>query len=185
VYDTVTNIIVLFPKIEDAKNIKNLLMRNGIQVTVVCNSGAQALSYADELHGGIVVCGYRFTDMLYTDLLIDMPRDFEMLLVTSKVHIQEARQMGVMCVSMPVKLQDLINTIMMMSDGIERKRRKRKQKPASRSEEDKVSIQQAKKILMDRNNMSEEEAHRYIQKTSMDSGRNMVETARMVISLYH
>jgi response regulator NasT len=36
---------------------------------------------------------------------------------------------------------------------------------------------------MERNGMSEEEAHRYIQKTSMDSGTNMVETAQMVISL--
>ena len=31
--------------------------------------------------------------------------------------------------------------------------------------------------------MTEEEAHRYIQKCSMDSGTNMLETAQMVISL--
>lgn len=36
---------------------------------------------------------------------------------------------------------------------------------------------------MDRNGMSEEEAHRYIQKTSMDSGTNMVETAEMIIRM--
>ena len=36
---------------------------------------------------------------------------------------------------------------------------------------------------MERNNMSEREAHRYIQKCSMDSGTNMVETAWMIISL--
>lgn len=30
---------------------------------------------------------------------------------------------------------------------------------------------------MERNNMSEGEAHRYLQKNSMDSGTNMVETA--------
>ena len=44
-------------------------------------------------------------------------------------------------------------------------------------------INQAKALLMERNNMSEEEAHRYIQKCSMDSGTNMLETAQMVISL--
>ena len=31
--------------------------------------------------------------------------------------------------------------------------------------------------------MSEEEAHRYLQKSSMDSGTNMVETAEMVLSI--
>ena len=40
-----------------------------------------------------------------------------------------------------------------------------------------------KRLLMERNGMSEEEAHRYIQKCSMDSGTNLVETAQMVISL--
>ena len=33
------------------------------------------------------------------------------------------------------------------------------------------------------NHLSEEEAHRYIQKCSMDSGTNMVETAQMVLSM--
>ena len=31
--------------------------------------------------------------------------------------------------------------------------------------------------------MTEAEAHRYIQKCSMDSGTNMVETAQMIISI--
>lgn len=36
---------------------------------------------------------------------------------------------------------------------------------------------------MARNNMTEEEAHRYLQKCSMDSGNNIVETAEMVLSI--
>ena len=36
---------------------------------------------------------------------------------------------------------------------------------------------------MGRNHMTEEEAHRYLQKCSMDSGTNMVETAMMVLSM--
>ena len=38
---------------------------------------------------------------------------------------------------------------------------------------------------MKNRNMSEEEAHRYLQKNSMDSGNSMVETARMVLDLMH
>lgn len=36
---------------------------------------------------------------------------------------------------------------------------------------------------MERNHLSEEEAHRYIQKSSMDNGTNMVETAQMILTL--
>ena len=44
-------------------------------------------------------------------------------------------------------------------------------------------LEEAKGLLMERNGMSEEEAHRYIQKCSMDSGTNLVETAEMVLSM--
>ena len=36
---------------------------------------------------------------------------------------------------------------------------------------------------MSRNNLTEEEAHRYIQKRSMNNGTDMVETAQMILSL--
>ena len=36
---------------------------------------------------------------------------------------------------------------------------------------------------MGRNNMTEEEAHRYLQKRSMENGTGLVETAQMVLSL--
>ena len=47
--------------------------------------------------------------------------------------------------------------------------------------EEEAIIKEAKALLMERNRMTEEEAHRYIQKCSMDSGTNMVEMAKMVL----
>jgi len=62
-------------------------------------------------------------------------------------------------------------------------RRKRKEKQKGRTEEERATINKAKQVLMVRNNMTEEEAHRYIQKNSMDSGVNMVEMAEMILNL--
>ena len=45
-----TNVIVAFPKPEDAKSIRNILVKNGFPVVAVCTSGAQTLQYADDLH---------------------------------------------------------------------------------------------------------------------------------------
>lgn len=56
-------------------------------------------------------------------------------------------------------------------------------KPLERSREEQELIKQAKELLMDRNHMTEADAHRYLQKCSMDSGTNMVETAQMIMSL--
>ena len=178
-----TKIIVLFPKIEDAKNIRNLLVRHGFQVPAVCTTGAQALASANGLGDGIVVCGYKYPDMIYSELQSCLPSHFEMLLVASQRVWSECSGTGVVCVTMPLKVHDLLNTLEMMAAGIERKRKKRRQIPRERSTEDKQVIQDAKALLMERNGMTEEEAHRYIQKCSMDSGTNMVETAEMVLSM--
>ena len=52
-----------------------------------------------------------------------------------------------------------------------------------RSEREENYIKNAKALLMERNHLTEEEAHRYIQKSSMDNGTNMVETAQMILTL--
>ncbi len=181
------SIIVAFPKAEDAKNIRNVLLRNGFEVTATCTSGAQVVTMANELDGGIVLCGYRFKDMHYLELHNYLPVGFEMLLVASPAKLGEVTNNSIVCLNMPIRMNDLLNTIQMMSYNYYRRLKKQKalesKKPKCRSERDRETINKAKVLLMERNNLTEEEAHRYIQKTSMDSGTNMVETAEMLLAL--
>ena len=180
-----TNIIVALPKIEDAKGIKNLLVRGGFQVTGVCTTGAQTISVADGLNDGIVICSYKLMDMVYAEVKECVPPGFEMLLIASNHLLSQCEGSGVVCLSMPLKVGDLLSTVGMMAEGIERRRRKTKWKPKVRSAEEENAIKEAKELLMARNHLTEEEAHRYLQKSSMDSGTNMVETALMVLSKFH
>lgn len=178
-----TNIIVALPKLDDAKGIKNVLVRNGFPVAGVCTTGAQAISHADGLNDGIVICSYKLADMIYSELQECLPPGFEMLLIASDHLLSQCEGSGIVCLSMPLKVHDLISTIAMLSEGIVGRRRKARLKPKVRSAQEKASIKEAKELLMDRNHMTEEEAHRYLQKCSMDSGTNMVETALMVLSM--
>jgi len=176
-------IIVVFPNKDNATNIRNLLTRGGMTVSGVCTTGAQAIQYADALDEGIVVCGYKLKDMMYTDLREYLPDSFEMLLIASKDKWQNGDANGVMGLSMPIKVYDLMNTMDMMLRTISRRRKKKKLEQKNRNPQQQELIKKAKLLLMDRNNMSEAEAHRYLQKSSMDSGTNMVETAEMVLSI--
>ena len=176
-----TNIIVVLPKLEDAKGIKNILVRSGFQVTGVCTTGAQAISQADGLHDGIIICSYKLVDMMYDQLHECLPYGFEMLLMASQQVINDCYGNDIVCLSMPLKVHDLISTVNMMADNILRRRRKQRQQPKTRSAEEETLIRHAKELLMTRNHMNEEEAHRYLQKCSMDSGTNLVETAQMVL----
>lgn len=55
--------------------------------------------------------------------------------------------------------------------------------PNKRSEAEQKIIEEAKALLIERNGMTEPEAFRYIQKSSMDQGRTMAESAQMIIML--
>ncbi len=128
------NIIVVFPQQENARSIRNILVKNGFHVVGVCVTGTQAVSQMDGLNGGIVICGYKMADMLYSQLHELLPSGFEMLLLASGQHLNECLGNDIVCVSMPL-------------------------------------------------NMTEEEAHRYLQKCSMDSATGMTETAAMVLAM--
>lgn len=177
------NIIVVLPKQEDARSIRNLLMKNGFQVNGICITGSQALSRLDELNAGLVICSYRLSDMMYSELHACLPKGFEMLLLASRDVLRECAGNDIMCLAMPFKVFDLINTVDMMCQAIERRRRKERQKPRERNTGEEALIAEAKALLMNRNHMSEAEAHRYLQKCSMDSGTNLVETAQMVLAM--
>ena len=53
-----TGIIVLFERQEEARGIRGLLVKNGYETVRTATLGGQALSLADELQSGILVCGY-------------------------------------------------------------------------------------------------------------------------------
>ena len=175
-----SSIIVVFPKKEIATNIRNILVRNGFDVIGVGVTGAQAVQLADNLDDGIVVCGYKMKDMLYNELRDYLPGTIEMLLIASP---EKYRTPGVISLSMPFKVFDLMNTIEMMAQSIGRRRKKRRAELKNRNPEQQALVKEAKSLLMERNNMTEEEAHRYLQKCSMESGVDLVETAQMVLSI--
>lgn len=182
------SIIVGFPKLNDGLNIKNALMRNGYNVSEPCTLGSQIISHANDLDEGIVICGYQFSDMHYSELYNYLPKGFDMLLIASPEKLEFCQNNSIVCLQMPIKMLDLLNTLQMMTYQYQRRKKKEKErnkeKPKSRSDEEKTIITKAKLLLMDRNNMTEEEAHRYLQKNSMDSGTNLVEMAQMVLQMF-
>ena len=142
--------------------------------------------FAQHMHN---CCLVNLEDMLQngtviSETMIDKPKSFEMLLVASQNRWEDCQDNGIVCAAMPIKVNDLVSTIEMMLQAQIRRRRKLRSQPRKRSPEEQKIIDDAKHLLMERNNMSEQEAFRYIQKCSMDSGNTMVESATMVMGIY-
>lgn len=176
-------IIVAFPKLEDAKNLRNVLIRNGFDDTMAYNNAAQTIGAANDSDGGVVVCGYKLPDMHYSELYGYLPREFSMLLVASPSRLEDCISSDIVCLSMPIHSREFVSTVQMMTMDIARElRRRKKTQPKRRTAEEEKIINKAKALLMERNQMTENDAHKYIQKLSMDSGNNLVETAEMILT---
>ena len=176
------SIIIALPKLEDAKHISGILKRRGLSPTAICITGSAVLSKIHDLDNGIIICGARFSDMYYTQLAEYLPEYFEMLLLASVATLENCPS-GIMTLAFPIRPADLISTVEMMLTQQARKIKKKKSQPKKRSEREQNYINNAKWVLMERNNMTEQEAFRYIQKCSMDSGTNMVESAQMILMM--
>ena len=177
-----SSILVVLPKLEDAKQIRGILSRRGLDVTAVCTTGAGALAQMHQLESGVVICSYRLKDMHYSQLLNDLPDYFEMLLLISAAELHNCPP-GIVSLTYPIRPNDLAGTVEMMLAQLERRLGHGHRTVKRRTDQEQNFINNAKMVLMERNRMTEQEAYRYIQKSSMDSGTNMVETAQMILLL--
>lgn len=172
-----SSIIVAMPRIEDAKHINEMLKRRGLEAAL-CTTGSHVLSKVHQLDYGVVICASRLSDMYYVQLAEYLPDSFELLLIASPAVVENSPP-GMMTLTMPVRAGDLNGTVELML--AQQTRRFKRKGPVKRTWQEQNYIDNAKRVLMERNHMSEQEAFRYIQKNSMDSGTNMAETAQMIL----
>ena len=86
---SLVNVIVLFPKQEVARSIRNLLVRSGFEVTAVCATGAQVVQRMEGVEEGLVVCGYKCSDMIYSELREYLSEEVKMLLIASRQYLDD------------------------------------------------------------------------------------------------
>ena len=80
--------------------------------------------------------------------------------------------------SAPIRREEAVNAVLLLCQygrRVERLVRRR-------TDSEREVIEQAKAALMGRCGMSEEEAHRALQKRSMNSGCRLVQTARKILA---
>lgn len=177
------SIIIAFPNIDNAKSIKKALTKNEFEINAVCTTGTSVISYANQLDEGIIICGYKLQDMMYSELKEYLPKTFDMILVTSPTKIEEGVVGNIDVLELPLK----VNTLIDLLNKVESRhvsQNFKSGKPRNRTVAQMKEIAKAKEILMKKNDLSEDEAHRYIQKTSMDNGTSMVETSQMIVRLF-
>ncbi len=171
------HILVAFAGKKTRQRMTEIFDTTGIRVSAACASGAEVLRWCGRMNKGVILCGYKLADMTAETLFQSLPKNFSLVVLATEAQLEYCRQEEIMKILAPVQRSELIDTIRMLLEmGGE------SDAPVpSRREEDKALIEQAKALLMTRNHMTEEEAHRFLQKYSMNTGTKMVQTALKVL----
>lgn len=147
-------VVIVLPKLEDAKKIRKILMGHGFPQVFAYATASAALSEIREHESGMVISGYHLKDMYYTELADSLPPHFELVLLGSASTVSAA-DTGILSLTTPLKVYDLVNTAEMVLHQMERMAKKAR-KPKRRSERDENYIKNAKALLMERNHLTEE-----------------------------
>lgn len=174
-------IVVAFIKEELQRKALRLLASEGLEAAAVCASGAEVIRRIRQAGSAAVICGFQLRDMTADALAADLRGLAAVMVVAKAPHLELCGGENLFKLPVPASRSEFIATLGLMLDFEAAHLRH----PVSRRRENEQQlIRRAKELLMDVNRMSEEEAHRFLQKRSMERSVRMAEAARWVIDSY-
>lgn len=176
------SIVIALSKIEDSRKLSKMLQSYGLSVDMICKDAGDVLLSVAERDSGVIITSPTLSDMNSVELYDNIPTNFDMIVIEGSRRYEYPE--GLISIPSPFKMVDLIGMIETLLASQSRKLKKKKATSNIRTSEDRALLDRAKMFLMRKNDMTEPEAYRYLQKCSMDSATSLVETAEKLILLY-
>ncbi len=170
--------VIAFPNEKLRHSIMETLERGGITVHAVCRTGGEAIRAIQKMGGGVLLCSPRLPDMT-ADELSENLRGLAFCLVAGRPNdLEICENEDLFRLRLPASGGEICGStrILIELDG----RRNRGVKP-ERGKDKKELVREAKELLMKRDGMTEEQAHRFLQRRSMETSTPMAEVAEMFL----
>ena len=164
------DIIIAYPNKEVALRLRALLVGEGFRVSHICALGSSALGAAGEKDAGVIICASLLRDMGAGTLAEQLPADFDVVALSKN---GKTEYMGnLITLTLPLDRQEFLQTVaVLVSSNFTR-----------RKEADEDLISNAKLVLMNTQDMTELQAHRFLQKESMRTGLKITDLAQKIIN---
>ena len=152
------------------------------QITRILGSGGLAPSISC-FGGAVVICGFRLRDMTAEMLAVDLTGIAPVLVISSPGNLELCGDRNLIKLAVPSSRAEFFASLD-LAQGVLAGGAPASRLHIQRSAEEERLICRAKAVLMEVNLMSEAEAHRFLQKYSMDTGLRLAETARLILERY-
>ncbi len=172
--------VVAFDSENAINGVSEILEKAGITVRYRCRTAAAVVRAINTMGGGVVICGFRFPDGTADTLAEDLGNKALCLVAAKQIHLDMLESDDVFQISLPLKGFQLIGSVNML---LQMDQKLQNSSIPRRSPEENELISHAKTLIMAKHGFSEPEAHRYLQKLSMDRSVKLYEMARYIITV--
>ncbi len=165
------SIIIAFPKKNPAMQLRNVLADDGLYVSHICATGASVLGIASEMRNGVIITAAMLSDMSAISLSERLSPGFDIVALSSQG--KEDYMGNLISLPLPLNRQEFLSTveILVASDT----------SFTNRNKDDREIISNAKTVIMNLHNMTEMQAHKYLQQESMRRSKKMIDIAKEII----
>ena len=168
-------IIVASANARAAEHVKTILQDGQLFVNKVLTTGRDILAYASYHCDALLVLG-RLNDMSAVYLAQCLPSGYDIVLLLPSGEPQTVYMSNLVTLYMPLDRAEFLDTVKLLAATSAQKNTQ----SAKRSEGESEILREAKKVLMNRHHISEQEAHKLLQRRSMETGLKMVELAAII-----
>jgi response regulator NasT len=172
-------IILAFPGEKNAAKCRQLLAASGYEVLAACSSCDQVLRRIAQLESGIIISGFRLPDGTVETLYESLPPGFSILLVASTAEQEIVQNRHIFRLPVPITRDGMVAAINLLGQF-----GRLNPRPRKKDEAEQQLITKAKEHLMQSMGVEEEQAHRLLQKRSMETGKRVGDIARAILSDY-
>lgn len=174
-------VVLAFSRDSTAAKIRQMLEGTGLETdSAVCRTGAELLRRIEDYESPIVIMGYKLPDMVVDEVFENAGTKCRIISIVRPEHLEDIEYEDIFVIPLPLNRQKLLSSIgVFLGNAAATKPRVKKERD---SKEAKI-IDEAKLLLMERFHMTEQQAHRFIQKRSMDTGARFVDTARLILNM--
>lgn len=173
------NIFIAFANEKISYTVAKMLISEGMKPAAICTSISDLRKKLNYYQNGIIISGYKFKDGSIIQLVDDVPDNFGIVLIGNKTQIDLCEDDRVFKLAVPLQKMDLVCSVSMI---LNIQSSKKVNNITFRTDEEQKILQLAKETLIDRYGMTESQAHRYMQKKSMDTGTKLIEIAKMILN---
>jgi len=170
----VARIVIAGRSAQSREQMASLLSSSGYPVYRLCSSAGELRRVLNDCDDGLLILAGQLPDCSADELFWDYGSQVQILLIARPPVLEACEEAGVFRLALPTSQQAVLGAVEMLTQL-------HRMRLPKRSADEKQLVEEAKALLMQRDGLTEPQAHRMLQQSAMSRGLRMADCAAQII----